>query len=55
MDFPGQSNQLAFDDDLVIGGDIANMGGIGTKKVRARVRKGLSLEEYQERKAAGTL
>jgi hypothetical protein len=55
MELLGQANQFAYDDDIVIGGDISNMGGIGAKKVRARARKGLSLEEYQERKAAGTL
>ena len=55
MELPGQANQFAFDDDIMIGGDIANLGGIGAKKVRTRARKGMSLEEYQERKTAGTL
>lgn len=56
MELPGQANnQFAFDDDIMIGGDIANIGGIGAKKVRTRARKGLSLEEYQDRKTAGTL
>lgn len=52
---PGQVNQFAYDDEIMIGGDIANLGGIGTKKIRVRSRKGLSLEEYQERKSSGTL
>mmetsp|Transcript_3034 Transcript_3034/g.5824 ORF Transcript_3034/g.5824 Transcript_3034/m.5824 type:complete len:494 (+) Transcript_3034:1084-2565(+) len=47
------NNPYAFDDDF--GGDIANLGGIGKKKVRTRARKGISLEDYQERKVAGTL
>ncbi len=55
MDLPGQANIFAFDDDIVIGSDIANMGGIGVKSVKVRARKGLSLMEYQERKAAGIL
>jgi len=48
------ANKFAFDDDIVIG-DITNLGGIGAKKAKTRVRKGLSLEEYQEKKSAGTL
>jgi hypothetical protein len=55
IELPGQANQFAFDDDIVIGNDIASVGGIGVKKVRVRARKGLSLMEYQERKAAGIL
>jgi len=55
LEAPGQANQFAFDDDIMISGDIANLGGIGAKKVRTRARKGLSLEEYQEKKTAGTL
>ena len=53
-DLPAQNN-FAFDDDIMIGGDIANLAGIGAKKTTTRVRKGISLEEYQSRKAAGTL
>jgi hypothetical protein len=55
IEYPGQANQFAFDDDIIIGSDITNMGGIGAKKVRVRARKGLSLSEYQERKALGIL
>lgn len=55
LELPGQANQFAFDDDIMMGGDIANLGGIGAKKVRTRARKGLSLDQYQERKTAGTL
>ena len=54
-DLPSQSNQFAFDDDIMIGGDIANLAGIGVKKTTTRVRQGISLEDYQSRKAAGTL
>jgi RNA polymerase-associated protein RTF1 len=42
-----------FDEDINIG-DIANLG-LGMKKVTNRARKGISLEDYQSRKAAGTL
>ena len=53
---PVQANQFAFDDEVMIGGDVAILGGIGTKKkTRVRSRKGISLEEYQERKSSGTL
>ena len=52
---PGQATQFAFDDEIMIGGDVTNAGGIGTKKIQARSRKGLSLDEYQERKSSGTL
>lgn len=55
IETPGQPNQFAFDDDIMMGGDIALLGGIGTKKVRTKARKGLSLDEYQEKKTAGTL
>ncbi|KAL7550388.1 hypothetical protein ACHAWF_013629 [Thalassiosira exigua] len=52
LELPGQAaNPFAFDDDIVMGGDV----GIGTKKSRTRARNGISLEEYQERKTAGTL
>ncbi len=54
LEMPGQSNQFAFDDDIMIGGDITSIG-LGMKKAKARVRKGLSLDDYQERKTAGTL
>jgi len=49
------SNQFAYDDDIMIGGDIANLAGIGVKKTTTRIRQGISLEDYQSRKAAGTL
>lgn len=55
MVLPGQANQMAFDDDIMMGGDIATLGGLGKKKTKTRARKGISLEEYQERKTAGTL
>jgi len=55
LELPGQGNQFAFDDDIMIGGDIDALGGIGKKKIRTRARKGISLDEYQERKTAGTL
>ena len=48
------SNAFAFDDDLAVGGDIM-LGGLGKKKALVRKRKGISLDEYQERKKAGTL
>ena len=55
-DQPAQSNQFAYDDDIMIGGDIANLAaGIGVKKTTTRTRRGISLEDYQSRKAAGTL
>jgi len=53
MQMPAQTNKFAFDDDIVIG-DLASLG-VGKKKVRTRARKGISLEDYQERKTAGTL
>ena len=55
VDMPAPSNQFAYDDDIMIGGDIANLAGIGVKKTATRTRQGISLEEYQSRKAAGTL
>jgi len=53
MQMPAQANKFAFDDDIVIG-DLASLG-VGKKKVRTRARKGISIEDYQERKTAGTL
>ena len=41
-------------DDLAVGGDIM-LGGLGKKKALVRKRKGISLDEYQERKKSGTL
>ena len=55
QDLPAQSNQFAYDDDIMIGGDITNLAGIGVKKTATRIRQGISLEDYQSRKAAGTL
>jgi len=55
QELPAQSNQFAYDDDIMIGGDIANLAGIGVKKTSTRIRQGISLEDYQSRKAAGTL
>lgn len=55
VELPGQTNQFAYDDEIMIGGDITNIGGLGAKKSRTRVRKGISLDDYQERKSAGTL
>mmetsp|Transcript_28147 Transcript_28147/g.57693 ORF Transcript_28147/g.57693 Transcript_28147/m.57693 type:complete len:965 (+) Transcript_28147:104-2998(+) len=54
VEMPGQSNQYAFDDDIMTGGDITTIG-LGVKKVKSRVRKGLSLDDYHEKKTAGTL
>ena len=51
---PGQVNQFAYD-EIMADGDITNLGGTGTKKIRMRSRKGLSLDEYKERKSSGTL
>lgn len=48
------SNAFTFDDDLAVGGDIM-LGGLGKKKALVRKRKGISLDEYQERKKSGTL
>jgi len=55
QDLSAQTNQFAYDDDIMIGGDIANLAGIGVKKTTTRIRQGISLEDYQSRKAAGTL
>ncbi|ACI64902.1 predicted protein [Thalassiosira pseudonana CCMP1335] len=54
MEVPGQSNQFAFDDDIMLGGDIATLG-LGLKKPKVRARKGISLDDYQEKKTSGTL
>ncbi len=51
---PGQVYQFA-SDEIMADGDITNLGGTGTKKTRMRSRKGLSLDEYKERKSSGTL
>mmetsp|Transcript_22766 Transcript_22766/g.23101 ORF Transcript_22766/g.23101 Transcript_22766/m.23101 type:complete len:321 (-) Transcript_22766:273-1235(-) len=47
-----KSHQFAIDEAV-----LADVGTLGTKAISSvvRVRKGLSLEEYQKRKAAGTL
>ena len=52
-----QSHQFAIDEEsLVQKSFLDGIGGIGAKKKpKKRVRKGMSLAEYQERKAAGTL
>lgn len=56
IEIPGSLRyHFAFDEETVINGDIADVGGFVFKKMRSRARKGLSLEEYQERRAAGTL
>lgn len=56
MEMPGSLRyHFAFDEEIVINGDIADLGGFVFKKMRSRTRKGLSLEEYQERRATGTL
>ena len=55
VEVPGRAEQFAFDDEIVIGGDTADLGEYGPKKVRARARKGISLDDYQEKKSAGTL
>lgn len=53
LETTGQSAPFVFDDDINIG-DIANLG-LGLKKATNRTRKGISLDDYQSRKAAGTL
>ncbi|KAL3799735.1 hypothetical protein HJC23_010385 [Cyclotella cryptica] len=53
LDASGQSAPFVYDDDINIG-DIANLG-LGMKKLNNRARRGISLEDYQNRKAAGTL
>lgn len=52
-----QSHQFAIDEEVLAKSSLSTgIGGIGSKKaVVKRVRRGLSLSEYQERKAAGTL
>jgi len=52
-----QSHQFAIDEEtLAQTSFLSGIGGLASKKrVRKRIRKGLSLVEYQERKAAGTL
>ena len=52
---PAAAGRFAFDDDVLMGGDVATLGGIGRQPTRPRARKGISLEEYQQRKAAGIL
>ena len=54
MEVPGQSNQFAFDDDIMLGGAIPTLG-LGLKKPKVRARKGISLDDYQEKKTSGTL
>jgi RNA polymerase-associated protein RTF1 len=52
-----QSHQFAIDEEVLAQTSFTTgISGIGSKKLQMnRVRKGLSLAEYQERKAAGTL
>jgi RNA polymerase-associated protein RTF1 len=52
-----QSHQFAIDEEgLAQSSYTKGISGLtGKKKLRARVRKGLSLTDYQEQKAAGTL
>jgi RNA polymerase-associated protein RTF1 len=52
-----QSHQFAIDEEILAQTSFTSgIGGLTSKKnVAKRVRKGLSLAEYQERKAAGTL
>jgi RNA polymerase-associated protein RTF1 len=52
-----QSHQFAIDEEIMAQSSFTNgITGLSTKKpVRKRVRKGLSLNEYLERKGAGTL
>lgn len=52
---PGQVNQFTYNDEIMVGGDVASLGGTGAKKIRMRLRKGLSLDEYRERKSSGAL
>jgi len=49
----GQSAPFVFDDDINIA-DIASLG-LGMKKAANRMRTGISLDDYQSRKTAGTL
>lgn len=56
MEIPGGLRyHFAFDEEIVINGDIADVGGFVFKKMRSRARKGLSLKDYKERRATGTL
>ena len=52
-----QSHQFAIDEEvLALSSFTTGIAGLGSKRVPMnRVRRGLSLAEYQERKAAGTL
>lgn len=52
-----QSHQFAIDEEtLAQTSFLSGIGGLASKKkAKKRVRRGLSLAEYQERKAAGTL
>jgi RNA polymerase-associated protein RTF1 len=52
-----QSHQFAIDEEVLVQSSYTKgiSGLTGNKKVRARVRKGLSLADYQVQKAAGTL
>ena len=51
LDNTGQSAPFVFDDDINIG-DITSLG---LKKATNRTRKGISLDDYKNRKEAGTL
>lgn len=53
LDTAIQPAPFVYDDDINIG-DVANFG-LGLKKAANRTRKGISLDDYQSRKAAGTL
>lgn len=48
-----QSHQFAIDEELLVNGTMSGTGKRAGK--RPRIRRGISLEEYQSRKAAGTL
>ena len=52
-----QSHQFAIDEEVLAQSSYKNgIAGLGMKRpINDRVRKGLSLSEYQQRKAAGTL
>lgn len=52
-----ESHQFAIDEEVLVQSSYTNgIAGLGMKRpVNTRVRKGLSLSEYQQRKAAGTL
>jgi len=51
----GQMHQFAIDDGTSMMGGAFGSLGFKPKRAPVRVRKGISLAEYQERKAAGTL